>query len=111
MSDYLVTWELEVPNASNPRDAAEYALKIMRDPAAMATWFTVVDATGTVYKIDAEDDDLEDSCSHCDASLDDGEGFDGYCGNCADVLESHHYWDGRKYEIPALEALQEAYPQ
>lgn len=28
----------------------------------------------------------------CDEPLDDGEGFDGYCGNHADVLESQGYW-------------------
>lgn len=32
-----------------------------------------------------EDDD-EDKCAtpDCDGAMDDGEGFDGYCGNCAD---------------------------
>ena len=31
--------------------------------------------------------------ANCDEPLDDGEGFDGYCGHHADVLESHGYWD------------------
>jgi len=28
-----------------------------------------------------------DCCRECGASLDDGEGYDGLCGNCADVAE------------------------
>jgi hypothetical protein len=43
------------------------------------------------------DEDDEDVCSDpheegCRASLDDGEGFDGYCGNCADRLEDQGHW-------------------
>lgn len=33
-----------------------------------------------------EDLDDEDVCAFCRASLDDGEGWDGYCGNCADRI-------------------------
>lgn len=36
-----------------------------------------------------EDEPDEDSCGFCHSSLDDGEGFDGFCGNCADLIESH----------------------
>ena len=35
-----------------------------------------------------DDDDDEDSCYQCGASLDDGEGSDGLCGNCADQAEA-----------------------
>lgn len=43
------------------------------------------------------DEDDDDVCSDpheegCRASLDDGEGFDGYCGNCADRLEAQGHW-------------------
>lgn len=31
-----------------------------------------------------EDDDEPEECSECGESLDDGEGWDGLCGNCAD---------------------------
>ena len=31
--------------------------------------------------------------ANCDEPLDDGEGFDGYCGNHADILESQGHWD------------------
>lgn len=34
--------------------------------------------------------DHEDLCSFCHESLDDGEGYDGFCGTCADLIESHH---------------------
>jgi hypothetical protein len=48
----------------------------------------------TVRGHDEDDDDI---CSDpheegCRASLDDGEGFDGYCGNCADRLEAQGHW-------------------
>ena len=33
--------------------------------------------------------DEDDVCSECGASLDDGEGFNGLCGNCADAAEQH----------------------
>ena len=29
----------------------------------------------------------------CDERNDDGEGYDGYCGNCADRLEAEGHWD------------------
>jgi hypothetical protein len=29
----------------------------------------------------------------CDERSDDGEGYDGYCGNCADRLENKGHWD------------------
>jgi hypothetical protein len=37
--------------------------------------------------VEAEVDD-EDPCDRCGAALDDGEGYDGLCGNCADIAES-----------------------
>lgn len=37
----------------------------------------------------------ENLCSECkDHLLDDGEGFDGRCGNCADRAEKNGEWDG-----------------
>lgn len=29
----------------------------------------------------------------CNERNDDGEGYDGYCGNCADRLEAQGHWD------------------
>jgi hypothetical protein len=37
---YLVTWSIMI-EASSPRDAAEKALEIQRDPASLATVFVV----------------------------------------------------------------------
>lgn len=34
----------------------------------------------------------DDTCSQCAASLDDGEGFDGLCGACADRAENEGRW-------------------
>lgn len=33
-------------------------------------------------------DDSAEWCSECDAPLDDGEGWDGCCGSCADRCEN-----------------------
>lgn len=41
---------------------------------------------------DLEDDIRENHCSECGASLDDGEGYDGLCGNCADRAEAAGRW-------------------
>lgn len=30
---------------------------------------------------------MDDNCRDCGASLEDGEGWDGLCGNCADIAE------------------------
>lgn len=36
---------------------------------------------------DAEEEEL---CSECGVKLEDGEGYDGMCGNCADSAEEEH---------------------
>ena len=56
MNRYFVTWEIKV-DADNPREAAEEALKIQRDPQSSATVFRVTDEAGTVFTIDLEDDE------------------------------------------------------
>lgn len=38
------------------------------------------------------DDCREDMCDKCGASTDDGEGYDGLCGNCADRAEAAGRW-------------------
>lgn len=40
-------------------------------------------------------DIIEDGCSNCDAPLDDGEGYGGLCGGCADREETKHTNTGR----------------
>lgn len=53
----------------------------------------------------------EESCTHCGESLDDGQGFDGYCGTCADILESHDYWDGGDQDVALKELAKEVEPK
>jgi hypothetical protein len=50
---YRVTWEIDV-DASSPRDAAEQALAIHRDPFSTATVFTVKTAGRRSEMIDLE---------------------------------------------------------
>ncbi len=56
MFEYLVTWEIDL-FADSPREAAEQALAIQRDPDSVATVFDVTDETGHIEHIDLEDDD------------------------------------------------------
>lgn len=48
MTRYLVTWEIDI-EADSPREAAEAALHIQRDP----------DSIATVFKVDGQQIDLE----------------------------------------------------
>lgn len=55
------------------------------DEWSMEDNFTTTEGTAEVYAryvLPHEEDD--DVCSECGASLDDGQGYDGLCGNCAD---------------------------
>lgn len=49
-------------------------------------------AVGEDDRTPDEDDEDEETCiaDDCDESLDDGEGFDGYCGTHADKIEGHN---------------------
>lgn len=38
------------------------------------------------FQIDGQDDDDDDKCSACGGPNDDGEGWDGLCGDCADKV-------------------------
>lgn len=40
-----------------------------------------------------EDDDTACASDDCDDPNDDGEGWNGYCGNCADRIEAEKYPD------------------
>lgn len=52
---YLVKWEIDI-DASSPREAAEKALEIQRDPEARAMVFEVTKRLGgpvvTTYEVD-----------------------------------------------------------
>lgn len=52
MTQYLVTWEIEL-DADSPEEAAEVAREIHRDPDSLATHFEVIDSvTGRVVVVD-----------------------------------------------------------
>lgn len=45
--------------------------------------------------VEVEDDwDFDDDMCACGASLDDGEGYDGLCGSCADAAEAEGHRGG-----------------
>jgi len=57
MTNYLVTWEIDM-EAETPREAAERALKITRDPESIGTVFKVCDAKQE-YVIDLLEEEEE----------------------------------------------------
>lgn len=64
----------------------------------MGYFITEVPFDGDFLEIDLDDDDDlddEDRCrtEGCDEDPNDGEGFDGYCGNCADRLDQEGAFD------------------
>lgn len=58
MKTYLVTWEIDI-EAASPREAAEKALEIQRNPESAATVFTVMvrDEDTDSYQIDLSDEE------------------------------------------------------
>lgn len=55
---YTILWEISEIDAGSPREAAEIALEIQRNPESIATLFTVVDQeTNERYEIDFYDDE------------------------------------------------------
>lgn len=58
------------------------------DADGEAAWGSLIVEDGNSY-LDTDDEDL---CSRCGASLDNGEGYDGLCGNCADRAENEGRW-------------------
>jgi hypothetical protein len=56
MPEYHIIWEIDV-YADSPREAAERALAIHRNPESIATFFEVTDEAGTTERIDLEDCD------------------------------------------------------
>ena len=68
------------------------------NPEDVAKWRDLGRGFKGSKRVASDDDDYdEDVCGDpfdesCRASLDDGEGFDGYCGNCADRLEAQGHW-------------------
>lgn len=55
MNTYLVTWEITI-DAESPKEAAEKALSIQRNPSSIATVFSVEDLdTDEQSRIDLEE--------------------------------------------------------
>jgi len=54
LKTYKVTWEMEL-DATSPREAAELALEVQRDPHGTATVFNVVD----VYDMHAWEETID----------------------------------------------------
>lgn len=77
MPEYIVTWTIDI-DADSPRDAAEQALAIQRDPASIAAVFSVqhvVERRGATTHVVDEAEEID---------LDDGEVFEElpcYCGS------------------------------
>jgi hypothetical protein len=60
MTSYFVEWSIDI-DADSPREAAEKALEIQRDPSSSATVFSVIkyDSDGSKSLIDLDDDEDE----------------------------------------------------
>jgi hypothetical protein len=56
MPEYRITWEIQI-TADSPREAAEQALAIQRDPNSIATVFDVADDDGNIERINLEEID------------------------------------------------------
>lgn len=58
MPEYRVTWEMDI-DADSPREAAEKALAVQRNPESIATIFTVTPRVKTTF-VDLNDDDADE---------------------------------------------------
>jgi hypothetical protein len=50
----------------------------------------------------------DDGCMWCGEPNDNGEGYDGFCGNCADRIEVHNdgnHADGKREDCPNCEGM------
>lgn len=59
MTDYRVTWEIDIV-ADSPRAAAEEAFAIQRDQNSIAVVFDVADEQGEITRVDLEEDEDDD---------------------------------------------------
>jgi hypothetical protein len=90
--------ELHFCEAHRPLVLAAFRAGILDRPD-----YTIADIVefGRATGVDITDDADEDVCSRCGAGLDDGEGYDGLCGSCADVAETTcSVCDGRFIDDP-----------
>jgi len=49
---YKVIWEIDIDDAESPKDAAEQALAVQRDPESIATVFEVIYEDGESTTVD-----------------------------------------------------------
>jgi len=54
MTEYVVTWEIDI-GAESPREAAELAFQIMQDRNMEAQYFDVTEATGRIHHVDLQE--------------------------------------------------------
>ncbi len=89
MPEYRITWEIDL-DADSPREAAEQALCIHRNPESIATVFDVTDETGHTERIDLDEAEDEEVCAACGREFDEGESIiqaptgKTYCRSCFD---------------------------
>ena len=89
MPEYHVTWEIDL-DAESPREAAEKALHIHRNPESIATVFDVTDETGHTERIDLDEAEDDEACVACGRPLEDEESAVhapnglAYCRECFD---------------------------
>lgn len=60
MTNYLVTWAIDVDTEGTVRDAARKALAIQRDDESIATVFTVETPTGRTVLVDLLEETYDD---------------------------------------------------
>ena len=53
MSDYLVSWQIDI-EADSPKEAAEEAYQIMSDPNSLARFFTVQSEGGVEVSVEVD---------------------------------------------------------
>ena len=89
MPAYRVHWEIDL-DADSPREAAEQALTIHRNPESIATVFDVTDETGHTEHIDLDAAEDEEACAACGREFDEDESIiqaptgKTYCRACFD---------------------------
>jgi len=89
MPAYRITWEIDI-DADSPREAAEQALIIHRNPESIATVFDVTDEGGHTERIDLDEAEDKEACAACGRPLEDEENAihapsgRSYCRACFD---------------------------
>lgn len=88
MVEYTVKWEMTM-EADTPREAAEKALEVHRDPESIATFFTVVHPEGETVEVDLEEGVW--ACTGCGAQgSSDDHVYDDDKGRCMDCQEKEN---------------------